>query len=237
MKRRGTPCRCIRCREVGLNSRSQDYADAQLFVREYNAGGEGGRELFISFESPDEKFLFGFVRLRLSPNSGKDAEGNTVFASLVGSALVRELHVYGQLVATYDKRGHASSQHAGFGGRLMQEAESVAWRRGYRRVAVIAGIGTRNYYRKLGYHLDETFLVKRMYVPPAARALARRAWRATRGLPRSAWTWVGEARPDQRVLALVVVLLGVGMVCVQFFFEWLVLALQFEDFEVWGGKR
>jgi hypothetical protein len=27
-------------------------------------------------------------------------------------------------------------------------------------MTVIAGIGTRNYYRKLGYHLEETYMLK-----------------------------------------------------------------------------
>ena len=38
----------------------------------------------------------------------------------------------------------------------MERAEKIAWESGYRTVAVISGIGTRNYYRKLGYELCET---------------------------------------------------------------------------------
>lgn len=66
---------------------------------------------------------------------------------------MRELHVYGQLIATADKR-NADAQHTGLGRRLMLEAEATARAHGYRRVAVIAGIGSRGYYRKLGYELD-----------------------------------------------------------------------------------
>ena len=160
MKKRGLDCKCIRCREVGLNRKTKEYNDAQLFIREYGAGD--GTELFISFESPDEKYIFGFVRLRLAANAGKDGDGNAVFDSLVGCALIRELHVYGQLVTTYELNGVRSSQHAGFGSRLMAEAERISWERGFRKMAVIAGIGTRNYYRKLGYRLEETFMVKKL---------------------------------------------------------------------------
>jgi len=75
------------------------------------------------------------------------------FAELRGAALIRELHVYGQLIATADKRG-ADAQHTGLGRRLMGEAEATARAHGFRRVAVIAGIGSRGYYRKLGYELE-----------------------------------------------------------------------------------
>lgn len=42
-------------------------------------------------------------------------------------------------------------QHAGIGRRLMAAAEEEAARQGARRVAVISGVGVREYYRKLGY--------------------------------------------------------------------------------------
>jgi GNAT superfamily N-acetyltransferase len=75
------------------------------------------------------------------------------FPELVGAALVREVHVYGQLISTADKTG-ADAQHTGIGRRLMSEAEATARAHGYWRVAVIAGIGSRGYYRKLGYELE-----------------------------------------------------------------------------------
>ena len=84
------------------------------------------------------------------------------FPELEGCALIRELHVYGQLVPT--KKTDKQVQHVGFGRRLMESAEAIAARRGYRKMAVIAGIGTRNYYRKLGYEVegDGGFMIKRI---------------------------------------------------------------------------
>ncbi len=45
----------------------------------------------------------------------------------------------------------------------MERAEEIAARSGYKRIAVIAGVGTRGYYRKLGYALQETFMVKQIF--------------------------------------------------------------------------
>ena len=96
-----------------------------------------------------------------------------VFPELHSAGLVRELHVYGQLVAAPGGSGGAAavtaaaadgagagavaakSQHRGLGGALMREAEGIAWRAGCERMAVIAGVGARGYYRKLGYTLCE----------------------------------------------------------------------------------
>ena len=159
MKARGMSCRCIRCREVGLNSYSNKKSlGANLVVRKYN--GNSGVEYFLSFESDDEKLIYGFCRLRIS-----DRAGVGVFPELVGAALVRELHVYGQLIPTYtdDRTKMPQTQHVGFGKKLMKEAEKIAKSHGKAKIAVIAGIGTRNYYRKLGYHLhkgDGGFLLK-----------------------------------------------------------------------------
>eukprot|EP00954_Amorphochlora_amoebiformis_P014173 1110218-Amorphochlora_amoeboformis.AAC.1 len=38
----------------------------------------------------------------------------------------------------------------------------IARRNGYGKIAVIAGIGTRRYYQKLGYRLEGTYMVKHM---------------------------------------------------------------------------
>lgn len=193
---RGERCRCIRCREVGdiggrghmgaaktLKGRKQRDArsthlaalqlaqSAELTVRTYDASG--GVEHFISFETPDERMaLCGFVRLRITDSAGSCGK-KVAFDELRGAALVRELHVYGQLEASGRREGveeaaeqiEASAQHMGFGRRLMLHAERMAWRAGRRRVAVISGIGTRNYYRRLGYELADGpggFMVKEL---------------------------------------------------------------------------
>ena len=70
--------------------------------------------------------------------------------------------MYGAAVAIGDAGAHTDSQHLGFGRRLMDEAERIARRGGFRRIADISGIGAREYYRKLGYRLEGTYMVKEL---------------------------------------------------------------------------
>lgn len=139
---RGGLTQDIRSREVRNNL--DGIENTVLIVRKYY--GSGGTEYFISFESPDKRTIYGFLRLRLSKDSGN------VFDELQNTALMRELHVYGQVVSVNDKEsGEEKTQHMGFGKKLIQKAEEISWNEGYKRLAVISGVGVRNYYRKQGY--------------------------------------------------------------------------------------
>lgn len=75
-------------------------------------------------------------------------------------AIVRELHVYGSVVPVHD-RDLFKFQHRGYGVLLMEAAERIALNE-YKseKIAVISGVGTRNYYRKLGYELEGPYMVK-----------------------------------------------------------------------------
>eukprot|EP00921_Rhytidocystis_pertsovi_P001612 GHVQ01002724.1.p1 GENE.GHVQ01002724.1~~GHVQ01002724.1.p1 ORF type:complete len:760 (+),score=58.09 GHVQ01002724.1:116-2281(+) len=85
-----------------------------------------------------------------------------VFPDLVNSALIRELHVYGQLVAHDEQKpvDDKRHQHTGMGRKLILAAEVIAFNYGYRKIAVIAGIGTREYYRGSKYTLEKTYMSK-----------------------------------------------------------------------------
>ncbi|MBU4256939.1 GNAT family N-acetyltransferase, partial [Patescibacteria group bacterium] len=76
---------------------------------------------------------------------------------LNNAALIRELHVYGELVPVGENK---KIQHSGLGKKLMAEAEKIARENGYKKITVISGIGARNYYRKLGYRLSESYMMK-----------------------------------------------------------------------------
>ncbi len=139
MKKEGTPCVCIRCREV----RFSPDGDFQLMRQEYDAAG--GQEIFLSFEETGTNRLAALLRLR--KNS-------------YGTAIVRELHTYGAQMPVGES-SETAVQHRGLGRRLMAEAERIVfeeWR--LNRLAVISGVGVRGYYRKLGYELDGTYMVK-----------------------------------------------------------------------------
>jgi elongator complex protein 3 len=82
-----------------------------------------------------------------------------LFPELKGAAIVREVHTYGQ-VAQIDTSDGVKTQHRGLGKRLMIKAEEIALEKGYEKMAVISAIGTREYYRKLGYRLEGSYMVK-----------------------------------------------------------------------------
>ena len=56
----------------------------------------------------------------------------------------------------------SASQHKGLGGKLIAEAERIAAKNNFSRVAVISGVGVRDYYRKHGYRKHGTYMVKRL---------------------------------------------------------------------------
>jgi len=155
MKNRQLFCRCIRCREVKGQKIEQNLVE--LKIREYET--LGGEEYFLSFESKDERTIFGFLRLRIRTSS---SDKRIPFHELEGAALIRELHVYGQLVRHAEKNtGEGSqSQHRGFGTRLLAAAEAISVSKGLRKAAVISGVGARQYYEKFGYVTEGTYMTK-----------------------------------------------------------------------------
>jgi elongator complex protein 3 len=137
----------------------------QLRITNYKASG--GREYFIEACSKDKKVLYGFCRLRLVPRNMEHITHNII----QGMALIRELHVYGELVSVPStSSGQATKnsglgkkvQHEGLGKKLMIEAEKIAKKNKFKTIAVISGIGARGYYKKLGYKLDKTYMIKEL---------------------------------------------------------------------------
>jgi elongator complex protein 3 len=150
LKKRGTRCECIRCREVRGRSIDPD----QLRRQDLGYLTLTSEEHFLSFITPKD-LLAGYLRLSLPyPNSPK-----LDFADLQNAAIIREVHIYGQSL-TIGEEQEGAAQHAGLGIQLMEEAEVIARRRGYNRIAVISALGTRGYYRRLGYELGEMYMVK-----------------------------------------------------------------------------
>ena len=73
-----------------------------------------------------------------------------------GCAVVREVHVYGASLAL-GGRSDAGAQHRGLGGRLVEEAAERARASGYASLAVISAVGTRDWYRRLGFRDGELY--------------------------------------------------------------------------------
>ncbi len=150
MRRRGTRCNCIRCREV----RAQDVETDSLKLEDLFYAADGAEEHFLSFVTPEDK-IAGFLRLSLpDPDSP-----STDMTDLAEAAIIREVHIYGQSLLVGEE-GNGAAQHAGLGTRLLKEAKKIAGERGFRRVAVIAAVGTRKYYLERGFERGELYLVK-----------------------------------------------------------------------------
>ena len=141
----------IRSREIGRNI-CYNIRESKYIVRKYV--GSNGMEYFISRESMDEKVIFGFIRLRIPPK-----EHAPVFLSIQNTGLVRELHVYNNIVPVGENK-EFSTQHIGTGKRLVRIAEHLSWANGMCGVSVITGEGVREYYHKLGYVSKETYVIK-----------------------------------------------------------------------------
>lgn len=154
LKKQGKFCYDIRNREIKTQKFNPN--DTFMVIREYDASD--GKEFFISFESRDNKLLYGFIRLRLTTNQPLH-----IFPELEGCALIRELHVYGKLQPVGKTTNHV--QHSGLGKRLVQRAEDISKENNYKKISVISGEGTRGYYEKLGFTDDNGegyFMIKNL---------------------------------------------------------------------------
>lgn len=140
-KKEGWKCRCIRCREVKENYKPEE--KVYLFRKDYNASE--GKEIFLSFETKNRKKVYSLLRLRVSNNE----------------AMIREIHTFGKAVPVGIKK--IAPQHKGLGKKLIKTAEKIAKKEfGLNKIAVISGIGVREYWRKLNYRLENTYMIKKL---------------------------------------------------------------------------
>jgi len=147
-KEQNWQCKCIRCREVKENYDPKE--KLKLFREDYEASE--GKEVFLSFENEKRTKLYSLLRLRIP--------SQTILPILKNSAIIREIHTYGQLVKISKKE--KAPQHKGLGKKLMKEAEKIAKQENKKYIAVISGVGVRGYYKKLGYGLKQTYMVKKI---------------------------------------------------------------------------
>ncbi len=155
-EKRGIYCQCIRCCEV--RGEAFDPSEIQYNVIKFLASGT--EECFLSAIVPRPKrdLMLGFLRLRLPSEALKDS----VIPELKGpaTALIRELHVYGKVKEVGSAKGQQSAQHLGIGKQLLKKAEDLAVQHGATKLGIISGVGVREYYRKAGFHLEGTYMVK-----------------------------------------------------------------------------
>ncbi len=155
----GLHCQCIRCREVGhrmqVDHVKPDLSKVEIRTQRYEASE--GKEFFIAAEDPVNNVLLGYIRMRIPSDKTHRPE-----IIEVPSAIVRELHVYGQLVPV-GKREDGAWQHRGYGRELLAEAERIAHSEfGLEKLLVISALGTRRYYMRMGYQRDGVYVSKRL---------------------------------------------------------------------------
>lgn len=169
IEKEGWKCKCIRCREV-----KGEYSPREklfLFREDYEASG--GKEIFLSFENKNREKLFSLLRLRVP---SQFFENKKHFLKVLnGTAIIREVQTFGQLVPVGEKQ--SAPQHKGLGKRLIKEAEKIVKKEfgshpvksakggakqfnGINKISVIAGVGARDYFQKLGYRLKDKYMVR-----------------------------------------------------------------------------
>jgi elongator complex protein 3 len=152
MRRRGTHCQCVRCREV----RGKPVDPDRLTLNDLSYPTDYSTEHFLSFDTVEDH-LAGFLRLSL-PGAASPATG---LEELAGAALIREVHVYGQSLQV-GQEASGAVQHMGLGTRLIARAEQIAREAGYRSLAVISAVGTRRYYQERGFQPGNLYWKKEL---------------------------------------------------------------------------
>lgn len=147
LKKSNKACQCIRCREIKDLPRNSSPKFKKITINTI-----GGREYFLSFETQGK--LYSLLRLRL-PNPNQ----KVLFKELEKSAIIREIHTFGQAL-TLKKHSSTKVQHQGLGKQLIKKAETISHQKGFKKLAVISAIGTKEYYSKLGFKKEGLYMTK-----------------------------------------------------------------------------
>ncbi|MDQ7023151.1 MAG: tRNA uridine(34) 5-carboxymethylaminomethyl modification radical SAM/GNAT enzyme Elp3 [Candidatus Gracilibacteria bacterium] len=185
LEKEGIKVMDIRNRE--LKNKKNDPTKAIMHNYKYSASD--GEENFLTFEDEEDRTIFSLLRLRLPSTNNSDTtkkivesksiesalipdfhnypysktleEIHTFLPELKGASIIREIHTFGDQLSIGEKGGKFG-QHVGFGKRLIEEAEKLSIEAGYKKIAVIAGEGVKQYYEKRGYSVEGFYMVKKL---------------------------------------------------------------------------
>lgn len=145
MAKQSEKCKCIRCREIKAIVPKK----VELIEREYESSD--GKEYFLSYEDTVRDKLIAFLRLRIP--------SETFLKDLENASVVRELHTYGVQIPI-DEKATKGVQHKGYGKKLLKRAGEITKSHNLPKMAVISGVGVREYYKKQGFELGENYMIK-----------------------------------------------------------------------------
>ena len=141
----------IRFREIATSE--VDVRALRLEVVPYETPATSER--FLQWVTPEGR-IAGFLRLSLPRAAAVEVLASELRAAgfeppvQPGEAMIREVHVYGMAARVGEEGGAA--QHHGLGRKLVERACGLAREAGYERINVISAVGTREYYRHLGFY-------------------------------------------------------------------------------------
>ena len=133
----------IRYREIS----TQDVELSELTLEVVPYETTSTHERFLQWVTPENK-IAGFLRLSLPKPEAFETYADALPVS-PEEAMIREVHVYGRASGLH--KSGTSAQHRGLGKKLIERASELAREAGYTKLNVISAIGTRPYYRNLGF--------------------------------------------------------------------------------------
>lgn len=171
MKKQKIISKDIRAREIGFRE-IEGIKPGTFEIKVEKFESSGGIDYFID-ASDENDTMIGFIRLRFPSVYGLRDE------VIKGTALIRELHVYGQTIPVEHSAKSiehsaeekalrptpyalSSVQHKGWGRKLLEKAENIAKENGYTKMCIISGVGVREYYKKFGYELEGVYMTKKL---------------------------------------------------------------------------
>lgn len=146
--KKGKKIEDIRSREI--KDEDIKWEDLELETIKYQT--TVSTEYFISYKTKKTDKICSFLRLSLPKKESYIEE-------IKGSAMIREVHVYGSLV-NIGKDSSGESQHLGLGKKMIEIAEDISRKNRYKSISVISAIGTKEYYKKRGFKDIELYMKK-----------------------------------------------------------------------------
>lgn len=139
----------IRAREIRGNLFDENTIQCNDIVYETSVSTEHFLEYTAEEKINKERKILGFLRLSLPKKQ-------TYIKEIQDSAVIREIHVYGQVVSIGDQDAK-KAQHLGLGTKLIEKAKQISKEHEFKSISVISAIGTREYYRKKGFTDGELY--------------------------------------------------------------------------------